>query len=117
MLKHLYMRTSTMTEHRQYQILSYLFAFALAVVTPLILLSPVWYWQLPLTQFSWHMCAVSIGSFLFGIWLAIVAFFVPSKALVNVLDAPQLGVPLLVIPYALYVGTKALLFKNNSARP
>lgn len=104
-----------MTEHRQYQILSYLCAFALAVVIPLILLSPVWYWDMPFTQLSWHMYAISIGLILFGIWLVIVAFFVPRKALIKVLDAPQLGVPLLVIPYALYVGTKALLFKHNSA--
>ena len=102
-----------MTEHHQYQILSYWFAFALAVVIPLILLSPVWYWDIPLTQLSWHMYAASISSILFGIWLVIVAFFVPRKALIKVLDAPQLGVPLLVIPYALYVGTKALLFKHK----
>ncbi len=103
-----------MSEHRQYQIVSYLFAVVFAVIIPLTLLSPVWYWQMPLAQLSWQIHATSLALILLGVWLAIVAYVVPTKTLAKILDSAQLGVPFLVIPYALYVGTKAILFKNTS---
>jgi len=99
-----------MSEYRQYQIVALFFSCLVGVIVPLALLYPVWQWGIDMSSLSWEVKLACIGLICLGIWLVVIAYFTDQDTLKKVLESTQAYEVWIVIPYALYVGTRRLIF-------
>ncbi len=99
-----------MSEYRQYQIVALFLSFFVGVIVPLGLLYPVWQWGIDMSSLSWEVKLACIGLICLGIWLVVVTYFTDQDTLKKVLESTQAYEVWIVIPYALYVGTRRLIF-------
>ena len=99
-----------MSKYRQYQIVALFISCLVGVIAPLALLYPVWQWGIDISSLSWEVKLACIGLIFLGIWLAVIAYFTDQNTLKKVLEASYAFEAWIVIPYALYVGTRRLIF-------
>jgi len=63
-----------------------------------------------MSSLSWEVKLACIGLICLGIWLVVIAYFTDQDTLKKVLESTQAYEVWIVIPYALYVGTRRLIF-------